>query len=85
MAHKVVDGGVKVIRHALQDLDLRLGVVVFLFVDGGLGHEYPVGKILLADAILLPQRFQVFQHPLSPLFLPYFNNQREFYKIPNRG
>ena len=72
ISYEVVDGGVEVVRYSLQDFDFRLRVVVFVFVDGGLGDKYGLRKTLLADAIFLPQGFQIFQHGQHlPVFITF--------------
>ena len=51
MADEVVDGGVEIIRDFDERVDIRLDIVVFVFVYGLLTDRDNIGKLFLSDAV----------------------------------
>lgn len=76
-ADEIIHRGIEEIRDADQNGDLRLDVMVFVFVDGRLGHKDRVRQPLLADAIFGAQGFQILDQWACLLSIGYFNNPEE--------
>lgn len=52
MPNQIVHRGFKIVREGDEGANIRLNIVIFIFVDGLLADADNIGKLLLADARL---------------------------------
>lgn len=72
MAHQFVHGGFKIVGEPDQSINVWLGAVILIFVDGLLGSSDDIGKLLLAEPFAQAQGFQIPDHATTSR--PYSNN-----------
>ena len=74
VADEKIHGGVEEVGHLNQGHNVRLCLVVFVFVYGLLGDSDSISQLLLTDPVGFSKHSQVFDHIITLWY--YDNNQR---------
>ena len=75
-AYEKIDRGSEIVCKGREGEDVGLDVVVFIFVYRLLTNADNTCKLLLTDALFVPQFFQIFNHILTSYL--HFNNNPLF-------
>lgn len=59
VTNNVINRGVEIISHALENIQFGFNVVILIFIDGRLADVDGFGQALLADAVFLAKKFQI--------------------------